>query len=162
MRHSPPGREAVPVGLVVGTLAAFLCSAGAVTAQEVYRSVDAQGHVVYSDRGTNKNAPKTSLHVEEGDAVEAARIAHEQQQLQAQDTLRAKQQAADDKVKASADRKREEACKNARNAYYRMMDARRLVEPQRDADGNRVYYSDDEADALREQAKKAMDSACAN
>jgi hypothetical protein len=143
-------------------LALSACAVGALSAQEVYRSVDAQGHVVYSDRGATKNAPKTSLNVEEGNADEAARLAHEQEQLHAQDVLRTKQQAADDKVKAAADRKREQACNSARSDYNRMMDSRRLVQPQRDADGNRLYYSDDEAAAVREKAKKAMESACAN
>jgi hypothetical protein len=141
-------------------LVALCCPPRPTSAQEVYKSVDAQGHVVYSDRGTAKNAPKTSLHVEEGDAAEAARLAKEQQHLSAQEELRRKQQAADDKAKTTADHKREEACKSARTDYYRMMDARRLS--QRDADGNRVYYSDDEADAMRDKAKKAMDAACAS
>jgi preprotein translocase subunit SecF len=131
-----------------------------VTGQEIYRSVDAQGHVVYSDRGANKNAPKTSLQVDQGNADEAARLAHEQEQLHAQDVLRSKQQAVDDKAKAAVDHKRDSECKSARAEYYRMMDTRRLAQPQRDADGNRVYYSDDEADAMREKAKKAMQSAC--
>jgi hypothetical protein len=143
-------------------LALCLSAAGTVAGQEIYRSVDAQGHVVYSDRGATKNAPKTSLQVEQGDALEAARLAHEQEQLRAQDVLRSKQQAVDDKAKAAADHKREEACKSARNEYYRMKDARRIAEPQRDADGNRIYYSDDEADAMREKARKAMESACPN
>ena len=155
-------KGAASVGARLVLLVSLACAAAVTGAQEVYRSVDAQGHVVYSDRGASKNAPKTSLHVEEGDAVEAARIAHEQQQLQAQDTLRTKQQASDDKVKAAADRKHDQACKNAQTSYYHMMDARRLAQPQRDADGNRLYYSDDEADALREQAKKTMEAACAN
>lgn len=129
-------------------------------AQEVYKSVDAQGHVVYSDRGTNKNAPKTALRVEEGDAAEAARLVRQQQALNAQDAQRSKQQAADQKVRDAADRKHEEACKSARTEYYRMMDARRLY--QRDDDGNRAYYSDEEADAMREKAKKTMDAACAD
>lgn len=129
-------------------------------AQEIYRSVDAQGHVVFSDRGASKNAPKTSLRVEEGDPAEAARLAKQQQLLTSQDTLRAKEQAADDKSKAADARQREQACKSARNDYNRLMDANRLY--QRDADGNRSFYSDEEAVAMRAKAKKAMDSACAN
>jgi hypothetical protein len=129
-------------------------------AQQVYRSVDAQGHVVYSDRATSRDAPKTTLHVEQGDAVEAARMLKQQKALETQDTQREKQQAADEKARAAAARKREEACKNARSDYYRMMDARRLY--QRDGDGNRLYYSDDEADAMRDKAKKTMEAACAS
>jgi hypothetical protein len=31
---------------------------------------------------------------------------------------------------------------------------------QRDATGNRVYYTDEEADVLREQARRAMVATC--
>jgi hypothetical protein len=127
-------------------------------AQEVYKSVDAEGHVIYSDRGASKNAPKTAVHVNESDPTEAARIAKEQQLLQAEDAQRSKQQVVDDKNKASADHQKQVACQNARNYYYRLRDSNRLY--QRDPDGNRVYYSDSDADTLREQAKRAMNSAC--
>lgn len=157
MRLSRPVIAVLPA-VTVAALIVLACGSRLAGAQEVYRSVDAQGHVVYSDRGVNRDAAKTSLRVEEGDAAEAARLARQQQALQTQDALRTKQQAADDKAKAAADRRREEACKNARTEYQRMMDARRLY--QRDADGNAVYYSDDEADAMRERAKKAMQAAC--
>ena len=49
-----------------------LAAPGLTPAQEVYKSVDGQGKVVYSDRGVTKNAPKTSLHVEPGNPAEAA------------------------------------------------------------------------------------------
>jgi hypothetical protein len=161
VRYLSPGFNSVRGGALAVALVALCCPHRPPVAQEVYKSVDAQGHVVYSDRGTTKNAPKTSLHVEEGDATEAARLAKDQQRLSADEALRRKQQATDDKAKTAADHKREEACKSARTDYYRMMDARRLY--QRDAaDGSRVYYSDDEADAMRDKAKKAMDAACAS
>jgi hypothetical protein len=139
-------------------LAALAGVSTALRAQEVYKSVDADGHVVYSDRGATKTAPKTSVHVEQPDPVEAARLAKEQQLLQAEDAERTRQQAADDKARSASEKKKDEACKNARSQYNRMMDARRLTTT--DAAGNRVYYSDDQADALREQAHKAMVAAC--
>jgi len=145
-------------GAALGALVALCCPLTPAPAQEVYRSVDADGHVVYSDRGASKSAPKSTVHVNEGDPAEAARIAKEQQLLQAEDAQRAKQQATDEKNKASADQKKQAACQNARNYYYRLRDSGRIY--QRDSDGNRVYYSDSEADTLREQAKRAMSSAC--
>ena len=145
-------------GAALGALVALCCPLMPAPAQEVYRSVDADGHVVYSDRGASKSAPKSTVHVNEGDPAEAARIAKEQQLLQAEDAQRAKQQATDEKNKASADQKKQAACQNARNYYYRLRDSGRIY--QRDSDGNRVYYSDSEADTLREQAKRAMSSAC--
>ena len=71
----------------LGALVALACLP--LPAQEVYKSVDAQGHVVYSDRGTTKTAPKTALHVEEPDPAEAARLAKQQQILDAQEQQRA-------------------------------------------------------------------------
>jgi Domain of unknown function (DUF4124) len=137
----------------------MLCvSAPPGTAQEVYKSVDADGHVTYSDRGTTKNAPKTSLKVEEGDPAEAARLAKEQQLLKAEDAQRTRQDAEDAKNKAAEDRQRESACKNARNSYNRIKDTNRLFKT--DADGNRVYFSDEEVDAMRLQAQRAMTAAC--
>lgn len=127
-------------------------------AQEIYRSVDPEGHVVYSDRGTTKNAPKTTLRVDEGDPAEAARLAKEQQLLKAEDAQRTRQEALEAKNKAAEDKQHQAACQSARNSYFRLNDAGRLF--RRDADGNRVYYSDEEADAMREQAKRAMTAAC--
>jgi len=143
---------------VLGALVTLCSTLTPVPAQEVYKSVDAEGHVVFSDRGVTKNAPKTAVRVNEGDPAEAARIAKEQQLLQAEETQRTKQQAVDDKNKANADHQKQLVCQNARNYYYRLRDSARLY--QRDPDGNRVYYSDSEADTMRAQAKRAMTSAC--
>jgi Domain of unknown function (DUF4124) len=138
-------------------VSALLCC-GPLHAQEIYRSVDADGHVVYSDRGSTKNAPSTELHVQEGNPSEAARIAREQAALKADDQQRDKQAAASAKDKAAADHRKEVACNNARNNYNHLRDANRLY--HLDADGNRVYDSDTEADALRETARKSMAEAC--
>jgi len=144
-----------------GAFVALVALGGAnspVRAQEVYRSVDAQGHVVYSDRGTSKTAPTTTVHVKQPDPAEVARLAKEQQILDAAEIERRKQEAIDNKNKAAADHNKQAACENARNKYYRLKDSGRLY--QRDADGNRSFYSDAEADALREQARRAMVGAC--
>jgi len=139
-------------------LLVLLAPARPAPAQEIYKSVDAAGHVTYSDRGTSKNSPKTTLKVEEGDPAEAARIAKEQELLKVEDVQRARQEALDARNKAAQDRQRETACKNARNSYFRVKDANRLF--KLDAEGNRVYYSDEEADKMRVQAQRAMTTAC--
>jgi hypothetical protein len=145
-------------GVITATLLALACASAPLRAQQVYKSVDADGHVVYSDRGGSKAAPKTTLHVDEGDPAEAARLAREQALLNADDAARAHQQALDDKSKAAQQHKKQQACEKARNDYYHMREASRLY--KRDADGNREYYSDDDADAMREQARRAMVAAC--
>lgn len=127
-------------------------------AQEVYKSTDAQGHVVYSDRASTSSAQKTVVHVDQPDPEEVARIAKEQQILNAQDIQRKKQQSADDKTKAQQDRDKQARCDAARNHYFSLKDARRVF--HMDADGNRVYDTDAEADAQRAEALQAMTAAC--
>jgi Domain of unknown function (DUF4124) len=132
-------------------------------AQEIYKSVDADGHVVYSDRGATKTAPKTSIHVEQPDSANAARLAKEQQLLDAEEQQRKAQQAVDDKGRAQQEvkaRQRQQRCQSAKDHYYAMKDATRLY--ARDADGNRVYYSDEESDKKRDEARRAMQAACGN
>ena len=67
-------------------------------------------------------------------------------------------QANDDAKKAEQDRIRQAQCDSARDHYYSLRDARRLYD--RDADGNRVYINDADADAKREEARAAMAAAC--
>lgn len=153
MRHSPHCTQTV-----LAVLVALAGAPGLLPAQQVYKSVDAQGHVVYSDRAPTKTATKTNIHVDQPDPAEVARLQKEQAQLKAADLERSLQQAVDDKNKAAADRKREVACQNARNRYYQLKDSNRIF--KRDAEGNRVYYSDADAEAMREQARRAMVAAC--
>jgi len=155
--HAGRGR-ALWRGAVAGALAALACAPPALPAQEVYKSVDADGHVVYSDRAPTQSAPKTAVHVDKPDPAEAARLAREQQMLQAEDAQRSKQQALDERNKAKQEHDRQAACENARNKYLHLRDSGRIY--TRDADGNRVYYSDEQADAMREQARQAMTAAC--
>ncbi len=138
--------------------AALMLCAGALPAQEIYKSVDAQGNVVYSDRAPSKNAPTTTLHVQEADPAEAARLAKQQRLLGAADNERQRQDASDAKAREAAERKHQKDCDRARNHYYDLRDSRRVY--QFDADGNRVYYTDADADALREKARRAMVAAC--
>ena len=145
-------------GAITLALLALACTATALAAEEIYKSVDAQGHVVYSDRGAVKDAPRTSLHVDEPDPAEVARLAHEEELLKADDQARARQQAIDDKNKAQQQRKHQQACEQARNHYNYLKDSARIY--QRDADGSRMYLSDEAADAAREQARRAMVTAC--
>ena len=157
MRQSRTRFDTLWLGAVITALA-LACPGGALLAQEIYKSIDAQGHVVYSDRASSKSAPKTTVHVDEPDPAEVARLAKEQQTLNAAAIARAQQQAVEDNKKATADHKRQVACDSARNNYYRLKDSPRIY--QRDADGNRAYYSDADADTLREQARLTMNTAC--
>jgi Domain of unknown function (DUF4124) len=146
---------------ILPAMAALLVAGGLcrpLPAQNIYKTVDAQGHVVYADRASSKDAPKTSVHFTAADPAEAARLAKEQQQLSTAEMQRAKDEAAAAKSKASSDRSKAQSCDKAKENYYRLKDANRVY--QRDADGNRVYLPDNDADTLREQARQAMTAAC--
>ena len=145
-------------GLVLLALALSVRLACPVQANEVYKSVDAQGHVVYSDRADTSTAQKTNVLVDQPNPTEAARIAKEQEILKVEDTQRNRKKAQDDAKKAQQDHVTQAQCDSARNQYYALKDARRVF--QRDADGNRVFYTDQEADAKREEARQAMTAAC--
>jgi hypothetical protein len=139
-------------------LLSLLCSLCSAQAGEVYKSVDAQGHVVYSDRADSPTAQKAVVRVDQPDPREVARNAKEQEIQNAEETQRKKQQATEDAKKTLEDHNRQVQCDNARDHYYSIKDARRIYD--RDADGNRVYYSDADGDAKREEAKLAMVAAC--
>jgi len=138
--------------------AALLLCVHLAGAQEIYKSVDAAGNVVYSDRGSTKNSPATTLHVTQGDAAEAARLAQQQRLLNAENKERQRQDALEAKNHSTAVKERQKACEAARSKYYQYKDSNRLY--TRDADGNKVWLSDDSADAMREQARRTMVAAC--
>jgi Domain of unknown function (DUF4124) len=144
-------------GAVLGALVLLACPACPPRANEVYKTVDAQGHVVYSDRA-DTSAQKSTVRVDPPNATEAARIAKEQEILKAEEIQRNRQKSVEDAKKAQTDHAAQVQCENARSRYYALKDARRVY--QRDADGNRSYYSDQEADAKREEARQAVTAAC--
>ena len=126
---------------------------------EIYRSVDAQGNVVYSDRPTSTAAHKTDVTVQQADPAEAERLAKERMLLKEEDNQRKKQELLENIIKAQQDKQKQARCQTARDEYYKLKDAGRIY--KHDADGNRVYYSDTEADAKREAARQVMNTACA-
>jgi hypothetical protein len=145
-------------GALFLTLALLICLRCPSQAGEVYKSIDAQGHVVYSDRPDTSTAQKTVVRVDQPDPREVARNAKEQEIQNAEETQHKKRQAIEDAKKALEDHNRQVQCDTARDHYYSLKDARRIYD--RDADGNRVYYSDVDADAKREEARLAMVAAC--
>jgi hypothetical protein len=126
--------------------------------QEVYKTTDANGHVVYSDRPSSSQAQKITVPVIPANANEAARLA-KQQELEDADFAQRSRLEADAQAKKDAQAKQDaDRCNAARNHYAVLRDVRRLFRV--DADGNRAYYSDEQADAMRAAAKQAMEQAC--
>ena len=142
----------------VAGLALIAALANPAGADQVYKTVDAQGRVTYSDRPTAPTAKKTEITVQQADPAEAERLAKENQVLKSEDDLRKKQQANDDKAKAQQDKAKQAKCQVARDQYNAIKENGRMF--HRDADGNKIYYSDTEADAKRETARQVMTLAC--
>jgi hypothetical protein len=143
----------------VVTAGLLLASAmGTAPADQIYKSVDAQGHVTYSDRPNASGAQKADVSVQQADPAEAQRLAQERQLLKAEDDQRKKQQANDTRAKAQQEHDKENRCRVARDNYNNVKDVARIY--KLDADGNRVYLSDAEAEAKRETARQVMTTAC--
>jgi hypothetical protein len=125
---------------------------------EIYKTVDASGHVVYSDHPTSPAAQKLSVPVTQPDAAEAARLGKQRALEDAEFAQRSRQDAADASKQAAQAKQDEARCTAARTRYNFLMQVNRLYRV--DADGNRAYYSDPEADAMRATSKQTMDQAC--
>jgi hypothetical protein len=130
---------------------------------DVYRSVDAQGHVLYSDTPTPGS--------------ERIRVTNSSQRLAAQTSAPAGNSRPtapsksadpihDQIVKEEATRTvqnelaqtRADQCRKAQDQYQKEIIARRIYST--DASGERQFLSDADADQARVNAKVTMDEAC--
>jgi hypothetical protein len=158
VRYSLTTPEFARHGAILVALVLLVCTACPLRAGEVYKSVDAEGHVVYSDRADTSGAQKSVVRSDPSNPTEAARIAKEQEIQKAEEFQRNRLKLIDDTKKAQQDQVKQSQCDSARNRYYSLKDARRVFDL--DAAGNRHYYSDAEADTKREEARQAMTAAC--
>jgi hypothetical protein len=132
-------------------------------ADDMYKTVDAQGHVVYSDHPTSSASQRVSVQVTPPNAEEAARLGKEQALLNAdavQQSQQAQHDAAAQAKKAAQDAAQKRRCDLARDRYAVFSAGGRIF--RSDEQGNRVYYSDQEIEDQRAAAKAAMDSSCLN
>jgi len=135
-----------------------LILAGALTAAQadVYRWVDEKGESHYSDQWTpgavvvktNKVHPGSNDNSEQ--KTMTAANARTSEKLSDEDNARAVQQ--------DVAHRRAALCKQARDEYSRAITSRKLY--KNDKDGERQYMSDTEADAYREQVRKAVQDNC--
>jgi hypothetical protein len=129
---------------------------------DVFRSVDAQGHVQYSDTPTpgaqlvrmnNLHTPTPSLSSPPPSAKPAT-TAQSGDQVHQQ----LEQEAAARDVQSQVAQTRADQCKKATDIYNQSVQARRIYTTG--ADGERQFLSDDEADKARVAHKIEMDEAC--
>jgi hypothetical protein len=130
------------------------------TAQaDVYKSVDAQGQVHYSDQWSPGAELIRGSSSRAAPAPEAPPPAPNDHTL-APDPAKA---AAAKQVQSDMDALKAEQCKQLKDQYDKVIHARRIYQapqPGTDSSAPRQYMSDAEADAERVKTRQAMDEAC--
>jgi len=143
------------IALVLGAAAA------ASHAADVYRYVDPQGGVHYSDTWVpGSTLIKVDHHVNNAAASAAAQRASQNKSAIAGERAsveiaRANEQRA---VQTDVAQAREQQCKQAQENYNKAIQSRRIYKS--DKDGEREYLTDTDADAYRLQLRTDMQAAC--
>ena len=144
---------------------AFVSVALGIThANDIYKSTDAQGRPVYSDRPMSSAAERVTIESKPRDEAEAqARVARELAELARREEERNREMAAaqaQKQAREQSEQAQHERCLAARKRYLTFADSYRLY--RLDDVGNRVYYTAAEIDAEREASKEQMDAACSD
>jgi hypothetical protein len=142
--------------LALGIVTTALCETP-LSAAEVYKTIDAEGHVVYTDHA-DPAAPKTAIQVNTLSAKQAARIAKVQAAGKNEVVQGRKQQALGAAKIAKLDHDAKIECDEAQKKFYAMKESAHLF--HQDGDGKRIYYTDAEAAMKREEARQSMVLAC--
>ena len=128
---------------------------------DVYRSVDPDGRVHYTDRWVpGSELIRVDKH-HPADEASAARIEAERAKLAASnDKIAADQNqvATERAVKQDVEKARATQCKEAKDNYQKAIVARRVFRTT--PDGKREYLSEAEADQHRIKAREEMDLVC--
>ena len=128
---------------------------------DVYRRVDAQGQVQYSDRWVPGSELVKVDKNKQNSETAASRQASEKATLAASSAAIADRQAQANTAQAvqqDVAKVREEQCKQATERYEKAIVARRIFKT--DKDGKREYVSDAEADAYRAQVLTEKQAVC--
>lgn len=133
------------------------------TAQaDVYKYVDAQGRVQYTDKPQTLPAQRLNVRSQKTDTVsvqqrtEAERKQQEQSDAARKNTANQRTDAQSASQTSEADKA--DRCTKARARYDSYMNSQRLYEPT--PDGGRRYLDDSELDAARASAKVSMEELC--
>jgi hypothetical protein len=132
-------------------------------ADDMYKTVDPQGHIIFSDHPLSSASQRISVQVTAPNPEEAARISKQQAMLNAdaaQQAQQAQRDADEQTKKAAHDATQKRRCESARNRFAVFAAGGRIFKS--DEQGNRVYYSDQEIEEQRLAAKAIMDSTCPN
>jgi Domain of unknown function (DUF4124) len=145
-------------------ISALVLAAAATTAHaDVYRFIDAQGRVQYSDRwvpGSELIKTSDRNRTVSSEAAAAQRAAEQTKLTVSNDRIAAQQaqQNAAQAMRQDVAATRNEQCKQAKDRYEKSIQARRLYKVGKD--GEREYLTDSEADEMRLQARVDMQNLC--
>jgi Domain of unknown function (DUF4124) len=131
---------------------------------DVFKSVDAQGHVQYSDTPTpgaqlvRMNSQRVPIQSSASSAASTTRASTAVTQSGDQVHQQLEQEAAAREVQNQVAQTRADQCKQATDIYNQSVQARRIYTTG--PDGAREFLSDDEAAKARVAHKIEMDAAC--
>jgi hypothetical protein len=149
-------RSIVLLAVSVTTLAVMQAHA------DVYKDVDANGNVKYTDKPQTLPAELVNVRTQKTDVVALQeRQSAEMKRLQESDATRQQAAASSADNKAATEltaKDKAERCTKARERYETYMTSPRLYEPQKD--GERRYLTEAELTTARTNAKTAMDELC--
>jgi len=137
-------------------LLVLACAVAPLAAADLYKYVDKDGKTVYTDQpppdavakpvsGTNSSAPAAKTFVEKDKELQKGR-----------DKVAADAKKADDKAKQAEER--DAACRDATSMAKMYEEGGRIMKAN--AQGEREYLTDEEIEAERVKARRAMDEAC--
>ena len=158
------------LGALTATLVLGLTASGSLSAQTVYKSVDEEGHVAFTDRPplqqTDGEQPLDVMELQI-QLTDPELIAANRESAQADarangvaTSIRDEHDAEDAAEQAAKDKKRAENCDFAKARLTKYSQVRRLY--REGSEGERVYLSDDEIDTERANAARAIDKWCGN
>ena len=129
---------------------------------DVFRWVDAQGRVHYSDRPDSDKAVRIGIvsHASDPDAI-AARAQSENDQRAKADAQQAQQHSTQNTASAvqkDVEKSREGQCKEAKEHYRIAIESQKLYRVGKN--GEREYLTSQEIDEARLNARKDMDTVC--
>ena len=143
---------------LVSITALVLAGACTVARADVFRWVDAEGVVHYSDEWVPGSVVVKTAHPRPDNASSSAASGSRDAGNRAND--QASDQANQRAMQQDVVKTRDAQCRWAKDRYMKAISSRRVYKEGKD--GDRQYMSDTDADSYRAQARKDVEQACGN
>ena len=155
--------DAVTRAMKLAGMVAIAMATNVVCADTVFRSVDENGQVIYSDR-PNTELPNEAVYlsIQRSNTSQIAAKKSSDEEIAAAAKIREDQEAGDvaeqEELQAKVAAERQTNCERAKTRQEKYNTNRKLYRPQ--ANGEREYLSDDEIDAARAEAASTVAEWC--